>query len=179
MNDVYFRVRATTPSLSIARNLISVIQSGHGFILVFRSVSIGCLLSFPHRIPHTPCISTSLTNESTIREVEMLKEQLRRAKPSAVSLIYPFVDREAHTFSPLQPLIIVANKLDLASDRRVSAQAVRDLAEQWNVPVYETSAKKNWQIAAVFEELVRLMRLQYPAEPKRRRKLRDKICLVM
>jgi Ras-related protein Rap-1A len=40
------------------------------------------------------------------------------------------------------------------------------------VPLYETSAKKNWHVTDAFEDLLRQMRARYPAVP--RKKKRDK-----
>jgi 50S ribosomal subunit-associated GTPase HflX len=110
----------------------------------------------------------------------MLKEQISREKPDAVS-----PDLNSHACAnrwSTQPIIVVANKLDLVQERQVSSQAVRDLAAKWNLPVYETSAKRNWQVANVFEELVRRIRVQYPmdeAVAKRRRRRKRDMCTVM
>jgi putative ribosome biogenesis GTPase RsgA len=76
--------------------------------------------------------------------------------------------------------VIVANKLDLVNERQVSAEAVKELSKRWQIPVYETSAKRNWQVAAVFEDLVKQMRNCYPTEQlKQRKRKRDKLCLIM
>jgi hypothetical protein len=40
------------------------------------------------------------------------------------------------------------------------------------VPLYETSAKKNWHVTDAFEDLLRQMRARYPAVPRKKR--RDK-----
>ena len=57
------------------------------------------------------------------------------------------------------------------TEREVTRTAIQDLAKQWNLPFFETSAKKNWHVHDVFEALTRQMRKRYPdVLPKKRRK---------
>ena len=64
------------------------------------------------------------------------------------------------------------------NEREVTRTALQELASSWNIPFYETSAKKNWNIQEVFEDLTKQMRQRYPdAPPKRRRSKKD--CVIM
>ncbi|KAJ2947053.1 hypothetical protein O0L34_g16400 [Tuta absoluta] len=51
-------------------------------------------------------------------------------------------------------VILVGNKCDMEEERVVSAERGRQLAEQLGVEFYETSAKENINVKAVFERLV-------------------------
>lgn len=78
-----------------------------------------------------------------MREVENLRTQIRRVKgPSAANI----------------PMVLVGTKADLGPDREVSRETMQALADKWRVPYYETSAKRNWGVDAVFEDVVRQMR---------------------
>jgi Fe2+ transport system protein B len=67
-------------------------------------------------------------------------------------------------------MVLVGTKLDLTSEREVSRTHIEELAARWKIPVYETSAKRNWDVSHAFEELVRQMRLYYPVEEHSKRK---------
>ncbi len=63
------------------------------------------------------------------------------------------------------------------NEREVTRAAIQELVTRWNLPFYETSAKKNWHIDDVFEDLTKQMLKRYPNEaPKKRRK---KECIIM
>jgi len=49
------------------------------------------------------------------------------------------------------------------------------------VPFFETSAKRNWHVTDVFENLVRQMREYYPEDPMKKKKKRASTagCIVM
>lgn len=56
---------------------------------------------------------------------------------------------------------------------------MQELAVQWGLPFYETSAKKGWHVNEVFNHLLVRMRKRYPhGQPKNRRRRRDQ-CVVM
>jgi Fe2+ transport system protein B len=85
-------------------------------------------------------------------------------------------------------MVLVGTKLDLTSEREVSSAYIEELSARWKIPVYETSAKRDWDVRSAFEDLVRQMRDYYPAEdpskPKRRKRRRDlsrgrSPCIVM
>lgn len=107
------------------------ITAGSGFILVY-----------------------SLTQEASLREVDMLRQQIYAIKGG---------DTEV-------PIVIAGTKMDLVSEREVSNQTAQKLSSQWHVPFYETSAKRNWHVTETFEDLVRQMLVKYPYDPKSKKK---------
>jgi GTPase SAR1 family protein len=84
-------------------------------------------------------------------------------------------------------MVLVGTKLDLTNEREVSSAFIEELAARWKIPVYETSAKRDWDVREAFEDLVRQMRDYYPIEDtrkKKRRKRRDRSrgrspCIIM
>lgn len=76
---------------------------------------------------------------------------------------------------------MVGTKSDLVSEREVPTTTIESLANRWNLPFYETSAKRNWHINDVFEDLLRQMRLRYPPDAaKKQKKKKDKaLCIIM
>ncbi len=77
------------------------------------------------------------------------------------------------------PMVVVGTKLDLVNEREVERSAIQSLSSRWGIPFYETSAKRNWHVSEVFEDLLRQMRKYYPADPSKRRKRRVSGCTVM
>lgn len=80
------------------------------------------------------------------------------------------------------PIVVVGTKLDLTNEREVSAGIMQDLAMAWDLPFYETSAKRGWFVLEVFTDLVRQMREHYPAGARIERKQRkgsSRGCVVM
>jgi len=122
----------------------SYIKHGRGFVLVF-----------------------SLTQETSLREIESLREIIYRAKGGERNI----------------PMVVIGTKLDLAGEREVSKETIREYAVRWGVPFYETSAKRNWNVNAGFEDLVRQMKERYPAElsrkKKKSKKFADSGCVLM
>lgn len=98
--------------------------------------------------------SSSLTQEASLREVESLRQQIYRVKGTTV------------------PIVVVGTKSDLTAEREVHRTHIQQLSQNWGLPFYETSAKRNWHVDEVFEDLVRQMRAQYPEETKGRKKRR-------
>lgn len=76
------------------------------------------------------------------------------------------------------PIVVVGTKLDLVNEREVNKNTIQNLATRWSLPFYETSAKRNWHVNDVFEDLLRQMRIQYPEESPGRSK-RKSGCLIM
>ncbi|KAH9068243.1 small GTPase superfamily [Lactarius deliciosus] len=109
----------------------------------------------------------SLTLEASLREVTSLRQQILRIKGESSGI----------------PMVLVGTKLDLTNEREVSSATLQDLATRWKIPVYETSAKRDWDVREAFEDLVRQMREYYPVEsPKKKKKrgLRGKSpCIMM
>jgi GTPase SAR1 family protein len=88
-----------------------------------------------------------ITNPASVDDLTDLYIQILRNKlvnPSAVP-----------TDTPLLPLVLVGNKLDLAMERKVSHQRGKELAELWKCPHYETSAKTRTNVDEIFLDLVR------------------------
>ncbi|THH16657.1 hypothetical protein EW146_g4016 [Bondarzewia mesenterica] len=98
----------------------------------------------------------SLTQEAGLVEVDNLRQQIYRIKGENSGV----------------PIVVVGTKLDLANEREVQRSTIQNLATRWNLPFYETSAKRNWHVQDVFEDLVRQMRAYYPPEsPKKKRRI--------
>lgn len=80
--------------------------------------------------------------------------------------------------------MVVGTKLDLVSEREVARSTIECLVSLWKIPFYETSAKRDWHINDVFEDLVRQMIMHYPDEPPSKKPSRTrshsrKPCIVM
>ena len=58
---------------------------------------------------------------------------------------------------PQVPIILVGSKCDLSDDREVPTDEGKALAQKWNCPVFETSAKTRVNVDEVFTELVRIV----------------------
>ncbi|KAL6076118.1 Ras- protein Rap-1A [Balamuthia mandrillaris] len=53
------------------------------------------------------------------------------------------------------PMVLVGNKVDIVEHRQVGRAEGEDLAEEWDVPFFEESAKSGENVPLVFEQLVR------------------------
>jgi Ras-related protein Rap-1B len=90
-------------------------RTGHGFLLVF-----------------------SITSLSSLKELQILRDQINRIKTSTV------------------PIVLVGNKSDLEEDRAVSRSRAFQVSQQWGrVPYYETSARRRANVDEVFVDLCR------------------------
>jgi len=106
----------------------------------------------------------SLTQEASLREVETLRQQIYRIKGGDTTV----------------PIVVVGTKLDLVNEREVDRSTIQRLAADWGLPFYETSAKRNWYISDVFEDLVKQMRVRYPSDPaKKKKRGQSKQCQIM
>lgn len=56
---------------------------------------------------------------------------------------------------PLTPLVVVGNKCDLKEDRAVSRAKALAVAQSWNAPYYETSARVRTNVDEAFVDLCR------------------------
>jgi len=54
------------------------------------------------------------------------------------------------------PMIVVGNKIDLEEQRTITTEQGMSLARSWGVPFIETSAKRNINISATIETLLRI-----------------------
>lgn len=68
------------------------------------------------------------------------------------------------------PIVVVGTKLDLVNEREVQRSTIESLSSRWEIPFYETSAKRNWHVTEVFEDLLRQMRVKFPDRPKKQKK---------
>ena len=57
------------------------------------------------------------------------------------------------------PFVLVANKIDMDDSREVTEEEGRALADEWQVPYIETSAKTNNNVDTSFIQLVRQVHL--------------------
>lgn len=108
----------------------------------------------------------SLTQEASLRELDNLRQQIHRVKG---------MDSDV-------PIVVVGTKLDLVHEREVARSTIQCLVALWKIPFYETSAKRDWHINDVFQELVKQMLMHYPDEPppkKASRRSRRRHCIVM
>ncbi|PPQ63920.1 hypothetical protein CVT24_010318 [Panaeolus cyanescens] len=106
----------------------------------------------------------SLTQEASLQEVDNLRKQILRIKGGSTNV----------------PIVIVGTKLDLVNEREVQRATIQSLSAKWELPFYETSAKRNWHVSEVFEDLLRQMRLQFPQDPAKKRKKRHSTgCVLM
>ncbi|KAI1713731.1 ras family domain-containing protein [Ditylenchus destructor] len=89
----------------------------------------------------------SVTDEQSFREARKLYRQVLRVK-----------DRGEY------PVLLVANKVDLVNQRKVSEQQGRQLADELKLPYIETSAKDPpINVDAAFHELVRIVK-SFPSD---------------
>ena len=71
--------------------------------------------------------------------------------------IQPFRDRIKCLRGVESPIVLVGNKCDLEEQRAVEARDGEILAQEWNCPFFETSAKNNYNVSKMFAEIVRLI----------------------
>ncbi|KAL0061030.1 Ras-related protein rsr1 [Marasmius tenuissimus] len=108
---------------------------------------------------------TSLTQEASLKEVDNMRKQIYRIKGGNTQSI---------------PIVVVGTKLDLVNEREVTAATIANLSTRWNLPFYETSAKRNWHVSEVFEDLLRQLRRTYPvAAPVKKKNKPFGGCIVM
>ncbi len=94
------------------------IKNGQGFVLVY-----------------------SVTDESSLKELTELREQVMRIKGN-----------------PSVPIVLVGNKADLTESREVEPETGVRAANSWGrTPFYEASAKYRLNVDEVFKDLVRQM----------------------
>jgi len=105
----------------------------------------------------------SLTQEASLREVENLRQQIYRIKGGSTSV----------------PIVVVGTKSDLVNEREVQLSTLTSLSQRWNLPFFETSAKKNLHVTDVFEDLVRQMRHRYPEDAVKAKKKTKSGCAIM
>lgn len=80
----------------------------------------------------------SITSESSFRELAELREQIRRIKE----------DNNV-------PMVLIGNKSDLEDDRAVPRPRAFAISREWNVPYFETSARRRANVDEAFVDLCR------------------------
>lgn len=81
----------------------------------------------------------SITDDQTLEDLKSFREQILRVHS----------DKQV-------PMIVIGNKLDLAaSDRAVMVEEGRDLANTFNAPFMEVSARENKGVREAFATLIR------------------------
>ena len=80
----------------------------------------------------------SITSLTSLNELHELREQIVRIKDD-----------------PRVPLVIVGNKSDLEEDRAVSRSKAFQVAQSWNAPYYEASARARRNVDEAFVDLCR------------------------
>ncbi|TFK86705.1 ras-domain-containing protein [Polyporus arcularius HHB13444] len=107
----------------------------------------------------------SLIQQASLKDVDHILQQIYRIRGGEEDI----------------PIVVVGTKMDLTGEREVSSQQIQELAVQWGLPFYETSAKKGWHVNEAFNHLLGRMRRRYPDGMPRGQKHRKKDgqCLVM
>lgn len=95
----------------------------------------------------------NITSRPTFEEVSNLYDKILRTKDT---------DKV--------PIVLVGNKCDLKDERQVKTEEGAALAKTWVCPFFEASAKKKINNEACFFELVREIRKQEQAHPKKKEK---------
>ncbi|XP_052870935.1 ras-related protein Rap-2a [Anopheles cruzii] len=91
---------------------------------------------------HGFIVMYSLTNHQTFQDIASMRNVISRVKGSQPA-----------------PILLVANKLDLDCQREVSTAEGGALAEQWDCPFIEASAKDRINVNEVFATVVREMNM--------------------
>lgn len=91
----------------------------------------------------------SITNHQTFQDIKTMREQITRVKGTE-----------------RVPLLLVGNKVDLEHQREVATMEGLALAQAWNCPFIEASARNKMNVNEVFAEVVREMNCN-PAKEKR------------
>ena len=68
------------------------------------------------------------------------------------------------------PMVLVGNKCDLEEHRQVTTQEGKDLASQWGIPFFETSALMRHNVDETFHQVVREVAAEFPEQEKKKKK---------
>ncbi|KNG48156.1 ras-domain-containing protein [Stemphylium lycopersici] len=80
----------------------------------------------------------SITSASSFWELTELREQIRRIKEDSNV-----------------PMVLIGNKSDLEDDRAVSRPRAFAISREWNIPYFETSARRRANVDEAFVDLCR------------------------
>jgi len=108
----------------------------------------------------------SVSTLSSFEECETLREQILRNKEDEDDKIC---------------IVLAANKCDLPPpQRQVTKEQGEKLAQQWNVPFFEVSAKNQINNVECFYEIIReLRKIQTNVKPREKEKTPSSCCLVL
>ncbi|XP_055372711.1 ras-related protein Rap-2b [Condylostylus longicornis] len=99
---------------------------------------------------HGFIVMYSLTNHQTFQDISNMKNVISRVKGSQPA-----------------PILLVANKLDLECQREVSKMEGNALAQLWECPFIEASAKDRINVNEVFATIVREMNMSSERRQKK------------
>lgn len=80
----------------------------------------------------------SITSQSSFYELAELREQIRRIKED-VNV----------------PMVLIGNKSDLEDDRAIPRPRAFAISREWNIPYFETSARRRANVDEAFVDLCR------------------------
>jgi GTPase KRas len=99
-------------------------------------------------------LTYAITSRSSFEELQSFYEQILRVKDA---------DKV--------PMVLVGNKCDLEAHRQVTQQEGQELARQWGIPFYETSAYTRYYVDECFADVVReIKRSMAPVKDSKKRK---------
>jgi len=75
------------------------------------------------------------------------------------------------------PMVLCGNKCDIPAEREVSTDVAKELARQWNIPFFETSAKERINVEEAFYQLVREVK-NFGPEVERRGRSNSNGCVL-
>lgn len=80
----------------------------------------------------------SITSQSSFYELAELREQIRRIKED-----------------DNVPMVLIGNKSDLEEDRAIPRPRAFAISREWNIPYFETSARRRANVDEAFQDLCR------------------------
>lgn len=80
----------------------------------------------------------SITSQSSFYELAELREQIRRIKDD-----------------DNVPMVLIGNKSDLEDDRAIPRPRAFAISREWNIPYFETSARRRANVDEAFVDLCR------------------------
>lgn len=101
----------------------------------------------------------SITETESFAAVQEFREQILRVKSDEKNV----------------PFILVGNKVDIESQRKVSKEEAQNLADQWKIKYIETSAKTRLNVDLVFQDLMRELMMRKKMSSKTSSSLNKKI----
>ncbi|XP_036595316.1 GTP-binding protein Di-Ras2 [Trichosurus vulpecula] len=120
---------------------------------------------------HAFILVYSITSQQSLEELKPIYEQICQIKGDVESI----------------PIMLVGNKNDESPNREVESSAGEALARKWKCAFMETSAKMNYNVKELFQELLNLEKrrtvsLQIDGKKSKQQKRKEKLkgkCVVM